>query len=48
MKLDNLYLLDAAAVTTSTLLIGAAAAIATYYPARRASTIEPSVTLRSD
>jgi hypothetical protein len=48
VKLDNVYLLDVAAVTASTLLIGAAAAIATYYPARRAAYIEPSVTLRSE
>jgi predicted permease len=48
VKLDNLYLLDAAAVISSALLIGAAAAIATYYPARRASTIEPSEVLRAE
>jgi predicted permease len=48
VKLDNLSPLDACAVTASAILVAAASAVATYYPARRASYIEPSVTLRSD
>jgi len=48
VKLDNVSLLDAGAFATSVALIGTAAGIATYYPARRASHIDPSETLRSE
>ena len=48
VKLDNVSLLDAGAFATSVALIGAAAGIATYYPARRASHIDPAETLRAD
>ena len=48
VKLDNVSLLDAGAFATSVALIGTAAGIATYYPARHASHIDPSETLRSE
>lgn len=42
LRLDNVSVLDAGAFATSVALIGAAAGIATYYPARRASHIDPA------
>jgi putative ABC transport system permease protein len=48
VRLDNVSLLDAGAFATSVALIGAAAGIATYYPARRASHIDPAETLRAE
>ena len=48
VKLASVSLLDAGAVVASAILIATASAAATYYPARRASYIDPSVTLRSD
>ena len=48
ITLDNVSMLDARAFAASAMLIGAAAGLATYYPARRASRIEPSQTLRAD
>jgi putative ABC transport system permease protein len=48
VRLENVSVLDAGAFAASAALIGAAAALATYLPARRAALIEPSRTLRGD
>jgi len=48
VRLENVSVLDAGAFAASAALIGAAAALATYLPARRAAQIEPSRTLRAD
>ena len=48
VRLDNVSVLDAGAFVASAAVIGAAAALATYIPARRAAHIEPSETLRAD
>ena len=48
VRLENVSVLDAGAFAASAAFIGAAAALATYLPARRAAHIEPSRTLRAD
>jgi hypothetical protein len=48
IRLENVSVLDAGAFAASAAVIGAAAGLATYWPARRAAHIEPSQTLRAD
>ena len=47
-RLYGLTAADPIAITSSTLLIVATAALAGYLPARRASRIDPMVSLRND
>jgi hypothetical protein len=48
IEMRNVSLLDAGAFATAVLLIAGAAGLAAYFPARRATRINPSEALRSD
>jgi predicted permease len=48
IKLQNLTILDAGAFLVAAALVGFAAVLASYWPARRAARIDPAVTLRAD
>lgn len=48
VPLENITLLDAGAFAAGTVVVAIAAAVATYYPARRATRIDPSHALRAD
>jgi ABC-type antimicrobial peptide transport system permease subunit len=48
IPLENISILDAGAFAAGAAILAVAAAGATYYPARRATRIDPSDALRAD
>ena len=48
VRMDNVSVLDAGAFAASAAIIGGAAALATYLPARHAAHVDPAETLRAD
>jgi predicted permease len=48
IPLENISILDAGAFATGAAILAIAAAVATYYPARRATRIDPSDALRAE
>jgi len=48
VRMENVSVLDAGAFAAGSAIVGGAAALATYLPARRAAHVDPSESLRAD